>query len=126
MPWPSQEGMALTLTLALAGMPRKCSVDKGLDPRAWFSFFVLFSLYGFRGLGKLAYFMVAAPYTREHQYSLHLGDTQEWLTLKSSTGMQEAWVVGYREEGRPLSAEDPRGPEVGLLSASGTFALGYN
>lgn len=44
--------------------------------------------------------MVAAPYTRERQYSLHLGETQEWFTLKSMR-MQEACVVGYREEGGP-------------------------
>lgn len=45
--------------------------------------------------------MVAAPYTRERQYSLHLGETQEWFTLKSSKRMQEACVMGYREEGGP-------------------------
>lgn len=101
MPWPTREGMALTLSLASAEMPRKCTIDGGLDPRAWFLFFVLFSLYGFRGLGKLAHFMVAAPYTRERPYSLHLGETQEWFTLKSSMRMQEAWVMGYREEGGP-------------------------
>lgn len=32
--------------------------------------------------------------------------------------------MGYEEEGRPLRAEDPRGPEeVGLLSASGSITL---
>lgn len=35
--------------------------------------------------------------------------------------------MGYEEEGRPLRAEAPHGPEeAGLLSTSGSIALGNN
>lgn len=71
--------------------------------------------------------MVAAPSTKEHQRHLHLGDTQEQLTPKSPTRMQDVWVMGYTGEGKPLSPESPCGlEEVGLLSASGSIALDNN
>lgn len=48
-------------------------------------------------------------------------------TLKFSTRMQETRVMGYEEEGRPLRAEAPHGPEeAGLLTTSGSIALGSN